>query len=334
MNRDFSTHLTKYFGEYLPQQRGVSVHTLRSYRDTFVQVMAYMEHKHKLRCGKLSLNDFTCERIQGFLDYLGTERNVSPSTVNQRLAAIHSFFKYVQKREPSFFSQCNYILKIEFKNAPEPSIEYLRIDEMQFLFTLPDLKGNRELRDLAVLVTLYETGARVQELIDLRLGDVSLKHCPTAILNGKGGKIRTVPLGGDVASILRMYIKKYAMTEPDQHLFVNGQNKCLSRMGVQYIINKYVERGRKANQSMFKKKISNHTFRHSKSMHLLEAGVNLLYIRDFLGHTSVTTTEVYAKANPEIKRKTIEQHCANLSIPNRYTETKKNELLDWLKTAF
>ena len=334
MNRDFATHVTNYFGEYLPRHRGVSENTLYSYRDTFVQIIEYMENNHNISCRKVSMGDFTSRRVLGFLDYLENERRVSPSTRNQRLAAIHSFFKYVQKNEPSWFSQCADILAIEFKKKPEPVIGYMKIEETQFLFSLPDTSDHREIRDLAILTTLYETGARVQELIELRLGDLSLATCPTVILNGKGGKSRTVPIGSGVASILRKYIDVHAISEQGKNLFVNSQKNCLSRVGVQYVIDKYVERGRLLNPIMLKAKITNHTFRHSKSMHLLEAGVNLLYIRDFLGHTSVTTTEMYAKANPEVKRKIIEQHGVKLGAQNKYSATRKGELLGWLRAAF
>ena len=334
MVKSFATHVTKYFGEYLPRHKGVSGNTLRSYRDTFVQLFGYLDARHGVSCQGLTMDDFTSGRILGFLDYLESERKVSPSTRNQRLAAIHSFFKYIQKNELACFSLCADILATEFKKKQEPVIEYLKIEEMQHLFSLPDSSDRREFRDLAILTTLYETGARINELINLRLGDITLGTCPIVILNGKGKKSRVVPIGNDVALILRRFIKEYAILEPNQYVFTNSQKRCLTRVGVQYIINKYIDRGRKLNPALFKKNVTNHSFRHSKSMHLLEAGVNLLYIRDFLGHTSVTTTEVYAKANAEIKRKVIEQHGAQLGVGDKYTSSKKDDLLDWLKTSF
>ena len=297
-------------------------------------MIEYTESKHKTPCHKLTMDDFTSSRVFSFLDHLENERGVSSSTRNQRLASIHSFFKYVQKNEPSYFSQCADILAIDFKNTSEPVIGYLKIEEMQFLFSLPDAGNHREIRDLAVLTTLYETGARVQELVDLHFGDVSLAAFPTVVLNGKGSKSRLVPIGSDVVSILQRYFKEYAIHKPDQYLFTNSQKNRLTRVGVQYIIDKYIGRGRTLEPSMFKIKITNHSFRHSKSMHMLEAGVNLLYIRDFLGHTSVTTTEMYAKANPEIKRRIIEEHGVKLGIQNKYLNAKKDELLDWLKVSF
>ena len=333
MIRSFAHYVTKYFSEYLPRHKGVSENTLRSYRDTFVQLTEYFECNLKIQCQKLSVADFTRRRVLDFLDYLEDNRNVSISTRNQRLAAIHSFFKFIQKNELSCYEQCADVLTTEFKKTPEPVIEYLKIEELRFLFSLPDVSIRRELRDLAVLTMLYETGARVQELIDLCLGDATLSSCPTVTLSGKGNKSRIVPIGSDAASILQRYIREYQIVKPSQHLFTNSQGKSLSRVGVQYIVDKYVERGRKLEPKIFTKKITNHSFRHSKSMNLLEAGVNLLYIRDFLGHTSVTTTEIYAKSNAEIKRKTIEQHSVKLDVSDKYSDTKKNELIDWLKAS-
>ena len=334
MIKSFSAYVTKYFGEYLTRQKGVSKNTLRSYRDTFVQMVGHFEHQHKILCRNLTMDDFTCNRILGFLDYLESERKISSSTRNQRLAAIHSFFRFIQRSEPAYFSQCADVLATEFKKKPEPGIEYLKIEELQFLFSLPDASNHREIRDLAVMTTLYETGARVQELIDLQFGDISLASCPTIILNGKGGKSRIVPIGEDAASILRKYVNEYAVIEPNHILFTNSQKRSLTRVGVQYIIDKYTERGRRLDSTMFKKKITNHSFRHSKSMHLLEAGVNLLHIRDFLGHSSVTTTEIYAKANSEIKRKIIEQHGITLGVEEKYSARKKRRFTSVVKVIF
>ena len=157
--------------------------------------------------------------------------------------------------------------------------------------------------------------------------------CIIILLHGKGNKERLVPISKDVVSIISKYANVYSIKTND-YLFQNSQGNKLTRNGVQYIVNKNILIAKKRSPKYFKGKISNHTFRHSKSMHLLEAGVNLIYIRDFLGHTSVTTTEIYAKANTEIKRKAIEQHSLSLKSKVEYEENEKEVLLDWLKTQF
>lgn len=334
MSNIFSIIVTKYFGMYLIKQRGVSSNTIKSYRDTFVQLLEFMECRYHISASKISSGDFTKERITDFLDYLERKRNLSISSRNQRLAAIHSFFRFLQKNDLTCFKICTEILSIEFKNTPQPTISYLSLDEIRYLFTLPNSSIKSGLRELAIIVLLYETGARVQELIEIKLGDISTNTAPTVILHGKGNKSRVVPISKDVASIIKKYIVKFQINNPAAPLFTNKQGKELTRVGVQYIINKYVDMGKKNNPEMFHGNISNHSFRHSKSMHLLEAGVNLVYIRDFLGHSSITTTEIYAKSNPEIKRKAIEKHGVQLGILNAYNENDKDELLSWLKTQF
>ena len=331
MNSSFGMHLTEYFGIYLPRQRGVSKNTIKSYRDTFVQLIEYITNTFNISCNKLTLEDFSAKRITGFLDHLETDRHLSASSRNQRLAAIHSFFKYLQKHDLAHFELCSAILSVEFKKAPVPIISYLSIKEIRFLFSLPDTYDKHEFRDLALLSLLYETGARVQELIDLRIEDLNLRSNPTVTLHGKGSKSRMVPLGHDVVLILKKYLSDNQVSGLETPVFSNKQHKKLTRAGVQYIIDKYVTRGRAANSNMFHGHITNHSFRHSKSMHLVEAGVNLVYIRDFLGHTSVTTTEIYGKANAELKRKAIEKHGTELKVKSVYTPKEKDVLLIWLR---
>ena len=331
MNNSFGTYLTRYFGDYLLKQKGVSENTIKSYRDTFVQLIEFINKKYDITCNKLTLHDFQGKRILCFLDALERDRGISASTRNQRLAAIHSFFNYLQKQDFACYELCSDILSIEFKKIPVPVISYLSLEETNFLFSLPDVQDKHERRDLTILTLLYETGARVQELIDLKKGDVNLNSCPTVTLHGKGNKSRVVPIGKDMASILKKYISDHLITDANGTLFTNRQHCKLSRVGVQYIIDKYVERGRSVNTKLLRGNITNHSFRHSKSMHLLEAGVNLVYIRDFLGHTSVTTTEIYAKSNAEIKRNAIINHSAELKAKPVYDSKEKENLISWLK---
>lgn len=332
MNESFGRLLTKYFGEYLPCQKGVSENTLKSYRDTFIQLIEFMKTEFRIPCSRLEFKNFSMERIVSFLNYLEQTRQVSVSTRNQRLAAIHSFFKYLQKQDLSCYEMCKTILSIDFKKAPVPTISYFSIEETKFLFSIPDIRDKDEFRDLTIMALLYETGGRVQELIDLNLENVTLGACPTVVLHGKGNKTRVVPIGKDVSIILKKYILENQLTRREDILFTNKQHSKLTRAGIQYIINKYVKRGRTMDHNYFIRNITNHSFRHSKAMHLLEAGVNLIYIRDFLGHTSVTTTEVYAQANAEVKRKVIEQHGAELKATPVYSSSDKENLLSWLKS--
>lgn len=330
MANNFGLHISKFFGEYLPSNLSASINTIKSYRDTFVQFISFFEEKYKIKSHKLSFNDITISSIEYFLLWLEEEKRISMATRNQRLAAIHSFFKYVQHREPAYFNLCTSILSISFKKIPLSVVSYLSLDEIKILFSLPNQNIKQEYRDLTMLVILYDTGARVQELIDLKLQQIRLDSKPIVYLQGKGNKTRIVPIGNDTANIIKKYIKDNTITMPNENLFKNKQQKPLTRAGVDYVLNKYIEIGRKQKPTFFKKTISPHCMRHSKAMHLLEAGVNLIYIRDFLGYVSVTTTEVYAKTNPELKRKFLEESNVSLGIASKYSKQDKEDLLQWL----
>lgn len=327
----FGYFLTKYFAEHLPVQIGASHNTVQSYRDAFVQMLEFFKLRYRIDPDKLSYSDFTPERIEAFLSYLEEERGISISTRNQRLAAIHSFFRYIQYRDPAGFEQCAKVLSIPFKKAPVKPMNYMSIEEVEFLFSIPDQSDDSQLRDLAILVLLYETGARVQELIDLTPASLRFSSTCIAELHGKGNKTRLVPVNADAAGIVRNYIYCYKRANVNEPLFVNRKGEKLTRAGIQYIIDKYVSTAKKERPDLFRNKISNHCFRHSKAMHLLEAGVNLIYIRDLLGHTSVVTTEIYAKTNPKIKEEQLKKHSASIETKGHYSQKDKEDLINWLK---
>lgn len=332
MNKNtFSYHLTKYFVEYLPKQTAASPNTIRSYRDTFVQLMEFYKTEYRLPPEKLEYKEFTVDRIESFLTYLEKTRGVGICTRNQRLAAIHAFFKYLQYRDPAGFEQCTQVLSVPFKKASVKPVNYMSVEEVKLLFSVPDQKKDSQLRDLSIMVLLYETGARVQELIDLCPADIRFSTTVTAQLHGKGNKTRLVPVNTDAAAIVRNYILRCNRTNADEPLFVNCRGKKLTRAGIQYIIDKYVSTTHVRRPDLFRSRITNHCFRHSKAMHLLEAGVNLIYIRDLLGHTSVVTTEIYAKTNPKIKEEQLRKHGTSVETAQKYSKKQKEDLIDWLK---
>ena len=332
MTNKFSYHVTKYFAEYLPLHLGASENTCKSYRDAFLQLLRFLETNHHTPPDKIMLETVTATIIEEFLLNLEQVGGIGVATRNQRLAAIHSFFKYLQKKELTCFEQCSAILAIPFKKKPQVPMPYLSIQEVKILFSIPDVGKKSGLRDLAILTVLYETGARVQELIDLTVAHLNLSiGAPYIDLRGKGQKIRRIPIAIEVANILGKYMNAFSIIAPQDVLFSNSQKQKLTRAGVQYIVSKYTTLGQQQSQELFRQRITNHSFRHSKAMHLLEAGINLIYIRDFLGHSSVTTTEIYAKTNPEIKRKILTENNMISALENRYEPDEKKNLLNWLK---
>lgn len=209
-------------------------------------------------------------------------------------------------------------------------MNYLTVAAIELLFASFDLENHKDLRDYCVIALMYESGARVSELIGIKVFELRLDAPATVILHGKGGKSRIVPVDPSVAKQIKKYITTYKK-ERDDYLFTNSQSKSLTRRGVDYILQKHFTIARANNPSLFPDKVSPHCIRHSRAMHLLENGINIVYIRDLLGHSSVTTTEIYAKANPEIKRKYIEAASHGIIDHRDYNDDQKDDLLTWLR---
>jgi site-specific recombinase XerD len=329
---DFAKYLTEFLAGYLPEQKNVSKNTIRSYRDTFKLLIAYCQEIKGIPSERITLNLLSSEWITGFLGWLEGERKCSISTRNQRLAALHSFFRYVQAEEPAGMFHFQKVTAIPIKRVKRTVVEYLTPEAMKLLLEQPDKHTPRGRRDLTLISVLYDSGARVQELIDMRVCDVTL-HVPAVLtLTGKGNKSRRVPLMKNAASLLQSYLMENKLDKPwknEQPLFTNSQHHKLTRKGVTYILSKYVESARKTS-TLLPHKVNNHMLRHSKAMHLLQAGVNLIYIRDFLGHVDLKTTEIYARADTEMKRKAIENAYPDLIESNLPDWSKDQTLLSWL----
>ena len=295
---DFSRYLTNFLSLYLPGHKNASVNTIASYRDAFKLLLAFCDEIKGMKPEKITLLKLTKDLVMEFLTWLEKERKCSISTRNQRLAALHAFFRYIQKESPENLFEIQKILAIPYKKKTKPMVPYLTANELKVLLEQPDLKTKDGRRDLVLLAVLYDTAARVQELVDLRIRDVRLTSPAVITLHGKGDKSRLVPVMGKTRTLLRQYLEESKRTtgiaEMELPLFYNQQHKTLSRWGVSYIINKYVDIAKQDPHFSIDFPVSPHVFRHSKAMHLLQANVNLIYIRDFLGHVDVATTEVYA----------------------------------------
>lgn len=328
-----SSHITLFFTSYLPNTVGYSENTIKSYRDTFVLLFTYSEIKQLIRRGRITIELFKTDNVLSFLEWLESERGASVSTRNQRLAALKSFGRYMSSNCVEYLDVFQSLLDIRSKKGISKTVDYLSVDAVSQLLQEPDPNSSSGIRDLAILSLLYESGCRVQELINLKYGNVSITVSATITITGKGNKVRIIPISHNVVSILTQYTAIYGISDPMQQLFTNRQAKPLTRSGIAYILKKHSDSARSRNPDIFgNAAIHPHVLRHSKAMHLLESGVNLVYIRDFLGHSSVTTTEIYAKSNPEIKRKFLEEAASNLDLSvNKFSDKEKDTLLDWLK---
>lgn len=277
---------------------------------------------------------FSQDLVMNFCDWIESERNCCATTRNLRLTALHSFFKYVQAESPAHAGLCRDILGIPMKKSPQKPPEHLTDIEIKMLLAEPNVHTREGIRDLAMLALLYDTGTRISELINLSRGDLRLSGKITVQVTGKGNKMRLIPVSPHTGNILKAYLKSHGldMNQAASSLFFNRSRTRLTRPGVTYILQKYVTMARDKNPGYFEKTVSAHMVRHSKATHLLMSGVNLIYIRDFLGHASVLTTERYAKTNPEFMRKAIEESTAdNMTGMKKYTREQKKELTEFLK---
>ena len=331
-NDDFAYYLSKYFQSYLPGTHNVSDNTIHSYRDTFTKLLVFYRDKCSIKPEKLKFTNFTREKIEDFLFDLENEQHCSISTRNQRLAAIKSFCRYLQVERPDLLSQCQAVLSLQNKKHSKPVISYLSVSEMRLLLEQPDISTRKGRRDLALLSLMYDSAARVQEICDLTVDDIRLSDTPIVRLYGKGRKVRDVPLEKPCANIMKKYMEENGLRSGEileNPLFFNNHRKKLSRSGVSYILKKYVD-SINSNSIIIASNITPHCLRHSKAMHMLEAGVNLIYIRDYLGHESIETTQIYAKANPESNRKAIRKMESSL-IPENMPDWNDNpDLMSFL----
>lgn len=332
---DFAFYLTKFLGSYLSHEKGFSHNTISSYRDTFTLLLFYMNDVHSLPAEKITLKDLSKENIQQFLDWLENIRENSVSSRNVRLASIHSFFKYLQYEHPEIILNCQNVLSIPVKKAQKTVINYISLEAVELLLRQPDTTFKSGRRDLALIALLYDTASRVQEIIDLKPNCIRFEKPSSIKILGKGNKARVVPLMDQQVKLLKSYMDENHRCEPwasEYPLFYNKKKEKLTRSGVSYILKKYVIKVRKINSSIIPEKFTPHCLRHSKSMHLLQSGVNLVYIRDFLGHNSIQTTEIYARADSKQKRLAIESAYTS-TIPEAKAKWDNNaELLDWLKS--
>lgn len=329
---DFAICVSEYFTKHLAGVRNLSSNTIKSYRDTFCLLLFFMNKEMNIRTEKTSLASIDDKVICTFLDWLESDRGNSVSTRNLRLAAIHAFYQYVQMQHPEMLLQCQRIMAIPLKETEKRTVEYLSEDILKELLSLPNQSKKYGIRDTAILCLLYDSGARVQEIIDLSLADTRLETLSTVRLLGKGRKVRIVPLMNPTALILQKYLAAWNLnpqTKPDDPLFVNHQGSRLTRPGVTYILNKYMAQ---ITSHTRHKALTPHIIRHSKAMHLLRANVDLHYIRDFLGHVNIDTTEVYARADAEMKRKALEKVHLDLPTESQTSWQKNQNLLSWLQS--
>jgi len=321
-----------YFSDHLPRLRGTSPHTIHSYRDSIVLLLRYLSGQRKKPVAILDLVDLDPPAILGFLSYLEQGRRNGVSTRNVRISAIHAFFHFVASRNPEYLDLAQRVLGIPFKRTQQRAIHYLEYEEIDSILKAIDQTTSRGNRDYALLATMFNTGARVQEIADLRACDLQLTKPFQVRLFGKGKKERYCPLWSQTAAVLRSLCRQRNMNlRSEARVFLNHRNEPLTRFGIRHILAKCLENAYKDVPNLRKKRLHPHSIRHSTAVALLKSGVDLSTISHMLGHASPTTTYRYAKVDLEMKRQAI----ARLKpVPQRSRTpwSKDRTILDWLES--
>lgn len=303
--------IVRFFQEYLPTLRGMSRHTIQSYRDAMILFLGFLAKDRGRPIEALELADITADRVGRFLAFLEIERKNSVTTRNTRLAAMHTFARFLVAENPDHMAALQQILGIPFKRGARAApIEYLEKAEIEVLLAGIDRKTSAGRRDYAMFSLMFNTGARVQEILNLRVRDARLEPPYQVRLAGKGNKVRLCPIWPRTAQLLKDLIQnQHAAREnsADQPIFLNGRGVAMTRFGVRYLLQKYVTAGTNAAPTLAGKRIPPNSLRHTTAIHLLKAGIDFATISQWLGHASLNTTMRYARADIDLKRQALAQ---------------------------
>lgn len=321
-----------YFTHHLPRVRGASPHTIHGYRDSLVLLLRFLSTLHKRPVAELNLKDLDPPGILAFLSYLERERKNSIATRNVRLTAIHVLFRFVASRNPEHLGLAQQILAIPFKRAPQRAIDYLEREDIDVVLKAIDRTSRQGTRDYALLATMFNTGARVQEIADLRASDLQLTRPFQVRLFGKGRKERYCPLWSQTAAVLRSFSKEQDLDlRSEACVFLNHRGGSLTRFGIRYILARCLARASHDAPNLLKKRLHPHSMRHSTAVALLKSGNDLSTISHYLGHASPNTTNRYAKVDLEMKRKAIAR-VKPVPRQSRTPWSKDPTVLDWLES--
>jgi site-specific recombinase XerD len=321
--------IKQFFSHYLPVQKGLAANTVAAYRDALKLLLCYAADVRKRSVEELRVEDFDEPLVLAYLDHLETVRGCSARTRNARLAAIRAFFAFLGREDPSLLPQCQTIRAIPIKRTEHKTMTYLEEKETQAVLDAVDGRARMGLRDQALLLVLYNTGARVSEIVNLKASDLRLDDSPQIRLLGKGQKHRTCLLWPETADALRTYLQQRAPQDPAcDRLFLNANGLPLTRFGVRYILGKHVTQARGACPSLTDKRVSPHTLRHTTAMHLLRSGNEVNMVSYWLGHADINTTHVYVEIDMEMKRKMLEM--APSPAVNAARPWRQRGILDWL----
>ncbi len=329
-NQYLSYYIRLFLIQFLSNERGLSENTILAYRDALKLLLKYCADNLKIKIEKLPCDQINDEIVRKFLDYLEQERGCTASTRNARLAALKTFFYYLGYEVPQCLDNSQRINAIPQKKTAHKMVDYLDPDELKAIIDSIDAASRNGIRDKALLLLMYNTGARVQEIVDIKLNDLRLDAASQVKLTGKGKKQRVCPLWEETIDAVKACISvRKPKQQDDNHLFLNNRGESITRFGIRYIIKKYTDKAIKEQPSLKQKKVSPHTFRHTTAMHLLQAGNELNVARLWLGHANLNTTHMYVEISIEMKKEIL----SKTQPPKLKQEVKKwqrPKILEWL----
>ncbi len=298
--------IKKYFSEYLPLQRNCSPNTISAYSRTFALFLKYLQQYYHVRPDHIVIDDISTKKVVDFLNHLQKTRGNANSTRNARLAAIHSFVKYLLMEYPVLAGHMQPVLAIPVKKTKKKILDFLSQGEMDAILASPTDKSWCGRRNRVLLEVMYNTGARVSEIVELKVANVRLETSGMIHLTGKGRKERTVPLWKDTIKLVRKWIESNRYSS-DSYLFPNNRGGKMTRSAIAKMLASVVETTKDQCPTLKSRKVSPHTLRHTTAMHLLQSGVDITVIAMWLGHESIETTHIYMKADMAMKEKALQE---------------------------
>lgn len=331
--------LSEYFDVYLPSNKKCAKNTIASYADGFVTLFQFFKEEKGRPHYRIGYPDMTVSAMDEYVLWMQNKKNYSAASQKQRISALSAFLKYASGREMEALSAYNAVSGVQTPKIPRTCFPYFTADEIKILLSMPGHTGKMGWRDAAMLSLLYDSGARAQELCDMRICDISFAKTPCIRLHGKGRKTREIPVSSDVAKIIKRYLAesgKNLKEHRNEHLFPSQRSDRITKACVRNLVRKYVSMAKEERPDLFKEEgYSPHSLRHSKAIHMLEAGVPLIYIRNFLGHESVQTTEIYLRVHQGSVAKILQERKGENPVPNtdETTHVKNQDIPDFLKNA-
>lgn len=323
-----------FFVDYLQVQKGLRPASVRSYRDVLRLFLCFVAQQAQRKITKLTHEELGYEHVQQFLRHLEQDRHNHIRTRNHRLAALRTFYEYLGSRVPELLATCERVADIPTKRvAPSPT-HYLEREEVTALLNAVPASGRHAVRDHALLLFLYNTGARAQEVAELRVANLDLSSQPRVRLHGKGDKWRTCPLWAETVRQLQLLLQQPVPALPNEPVFVSRPGRALTRFGIYKIVRRHARNVVAKGKLSPTKPVSPHIFRHTAAMHLLESGVEVNVIRGWLGHASLETTNRYAEITPRLKEAAL--HTCEPPISDSDSSRPKvvwqndDSLLQWL----